>query len=260
LARSAFFRQADIWQSVRNSVALAAAALLLVGAAPDRSSEASFAAQRERMVADIASMVKAGDVRNVRQIDRSVLDAMRIVPRHRLVPSEQVDNAYDNRPLPIGQGQTISQPYIVALMTHLLAPKPGQVVLEVGTGSGYQAAVLSRLVRQVYTIEIVPQLAALAAGRLAKLGYTNIAVRRGDGYAGWPAHAPFDGIIVTAGAETIPAPLLAQLKPGGRMVIPLGPSGEQELVLVTKGSDGRISREVVLPVRFVPFTRERKGR
>ena len=141
-------------------------------------------------------------------------------------------------------------------MTHLLAPRPDHVVLEVGTGSGYQAAILSRLVRQVYSIEIVPQLAERAADRLNALGYTNVIVRQGDGYAGWPEHAPFDGIIVTAGAERIPAPLLAQLKPGGRMVIPLGPSDDQQLVLVTRDREGRISQEVLLPVRFVPFTRE----
>jgi protein-L-isoaspartate(D-aspartate) O-methyltransferase len=133
-------------------------------------------------------------------------------------------------------------------------------VLEVGTGSGYQAAILSRLVRRVYSIEIVPQLAARAADRLDELGYANVIVRQGDGYAGWPEHAPFDGIIVTAGAERIPAPLLAQLRPGGRMVIPLGPSDDQQLVLVTKSRAGRISREVLLPVRFVPFTRERNRR
>jgi len=129
-------------------------------------------------------------------------------------------------------------------------------MLEVGTGSGYQAAILSRLVRQVYSIEIVPQLAERAADRLNELGYANVIVRQGDGYAGWPEHAPFDGIIVTAGAERIPAPLLAQLRPGGRMVIPLGPPHDQQLVLVTKGRDGRISQEVLVPVRFVPFTRE----
>ena len=160
------------------------------------------------------------------------------------------------RPLPIGHDQTISQPFIVALMTHLLAPQPGHIVLEVGTGSGYQAAILSRLVRRVYTIEIVPQLAERAAGQLKALGYANVLVRQGDGYAGWPEHAPFDGIVVTAGAERIPAPLLAQLRPGGRMVIPLGPAADQQLVLVTKDKEGRTRQEALLPVRFVPFTRE----
>ncbi|WP_129791916.1 protein-L-isoaspartate(D-aspartate) O-methyltransferase [Sphingosinicella sp. CPCC 101087] len=241
------------------------AALLLAGAAPDcssqeRSSEARFAAERERMVESVASMAAGAGVRDARQIDRAVLDAMRSVPRHRLVPAGSEAEAYDNRPLPIGQGQTISQPFIVALMTHLLAPRPDHVVLEVGTGSGYQAAILSRLVGRVYSIEIVPELAERAAERLDALGYDNIVVRQGDGYAGWPEHAPFDGIIVTAGAERIPEPLIAQLKPGGRMVIPLGPSHDQQLVLVTKSEAGRIQREAVLPVRFVPFTREGDGR
>ena len=235
---------------------VAVAALLLAGAAPDRASEARFAAQRERMVEAVAGMAADTRVRGVRQIDRKVLDAMRSVPRHLLVRAEDQADAYDNRPLRIGHGQTISQPYIVALMTHLLAPRPDHVVLEVGTGSGYQAAILSRLVRRVYSIEIVPQLAERAAGRLNALGYANVVVRQGDGYAGWPEHAPFDGIIVTAGAERIPAPLLAQLRPGGRMVIPLGPWDDQQLVLVTKSREGRIRQEVLLPVRFVPFTRE----
>ena len=238
----------------------AVAALLLAGAAPDRPSEARFAAQRERMVEAVASIAAGAGVRGVRQIDPAVLDAMRSVPRHRLVPAEDEADAYDNAPLPIGHGQTISQPLIVALMTHLLAPQPDHVVLEVGTGSGYQAAILSRLVRQVFSIEIVPQLAERAADRLNALGYRNVIVRQGDGYGGWPEHAPFDGIIVTAGAERIPAPLLAQLKPGGRMVIPLGPPDDQQLVLVTKGMEGRIRQEALLPVRFVPFTRDTEGR
>ena len=239
---------------------VAVAALLLAGAAPDRPSEARFAAERERMVETIASIAAGAGVRGARQIDPDVLDAMRTVPRHRLVPAGDEADAYDNSPLPIGHGQTISQPFIVALMTHLLAPRPDHVVLEVGTGSGYQAAILSRLVRRVYSIEIVPQLAERAADRLEALGYANVVVRQGDGYAGWPEHAPFDGIIVTAGAERIPPPLLAQLKPGGRMVIPLGPSHDQQLVLVTRSREGRISQEVLVPVRFVPFTRETESR
>ena len=145
---------------------------------------------------------------------------------------------------------------VVALMTHVLAPRQEDVVLEVGTGSGYQAAVLSRLVRRVHTIEIVPALAKQAAKQLNQLGYSNIIVRQGDGYAGWPEQAPFDSIIVTAGAERIPKPLLAQLKPGGRMVLPLGPSDNQQLVLVTKGKGGRVKQEVLIAVRFVPFTRQ----
>lgn len=225
-------------------------------ASRERPSEVELARQREAMVENVAGMAAGIPVMGLRQIDAAVLDAMRAVPRHRLVPAEEVANAYMNRPLPIGHEQTISQPFIVALMTHLLAPERDHAVLEVGTGSGYQAAILSRLVRQVYTIEIVPQLAERAARQLHELGYANIVVRQGDGYAGWPQQAPFDGIIVTAGAERVPAPLLDQLKPGGRMVIPLGPSNDQQLTLVTKSKKGRVRREVLLPVRFVPFTRE----
>lgn len=225
-------------------------------AALDRPSVEELAREREAMVAAVANMAAAARAKGARQIDPAVLDAMRSVPRHRLVPAEAAPHAYENNPLPIGHEQTISQPFIVALMTHLLGPERDHVVLEVGTGSGYQAAILSRLVRQVYTIEIVPQLAERAAADLAGLGYDNIIVRQGDGYAGWPEHAPFDGIIVTAGAERIPEPLLAQLKPGGRMVIPLGPFHDQQLTLVTKSGEGRIRREALLPVRFVPFTGE----
>jgi len=159
-------------------------------------------------------------------------------------------------PLPIGHGQTISQPYIVALMTDLLAPRKEDRVLEIGTGSGYQAAVLSHLVKSVYTIEIVAPLAAEARERLARLGYGNVEVRTGDGYKGWPEQAPFDAIMVTAGADEVPAPLVEQLKPGGRLVIPLG-SGVQRLTLVEKGADGRTRSREIIPVRFVPFTRER---
>lgn len=221
---------------------------------------AERARERELMVLTIENLAATAGPARSRSIDPKVLRAMRQVPRHLLVPEEFRARAYQNTALPIGYEQTISQPYIVALMTDLLDVEPDHVVLEVGTGSGYQAAVLSPLVRQVYTIEIVEPLAQRATRRLAELGYANVTVRAGDGYAGWPEHAPFDGIIVTAGARRIPAPLLAQLKHGGRMVIPLGPSGDQQLVLVTKGEDGRIRREVLMPVRFVPFTREGGGR
>ncbi len=163
-----------------------------------------------------------------------------------------------NRPLPIGHGQTISQPYIVALMTELLAPKAGDVVLEVGTGSGYQAAVLAELGARVYTIEIVPPLANSAALRLEQLGYSNVEVRLGDGYYGWPEHAPFDGIIVTAAANAIPPPLIEQLKPGGRMLIPVGaPFSAQELIVLVKDTKGKVSTRSVLPVAFVPLTGSR---
>ncbi len=179
------------------------------------------------------------------------------VPRERFVPAHLRHAAYDNAPLPIGEGQTISQPFMVALMTDLLQLEPDAVVLEIGTGSGYQAALLSRLVRQVYSIERVPQLAADAVTRLAELGYDNVEVRQGDGYAGWPEHAPYDGIIVTAAAQHVPPPLKEQLKPGGRLVIPVGePYFGQELLLLTKDATGNISTRHVLPVAFVPLVRE----
>jgi protein-L-isoaspartate(D-aspartate) O-methyltransferase len=184
-----------------------------------------------------------------------VLDAMRKVPRDRFVPLESKAYAYENGPLPIGYGQTISQPYMVALMTDLLAPKPDGIVLEIGTGSCYQAAVLSLLVRRVYTVEIIPELAEQAKDRLMRLGYTNVEIRAGDGYYGWPDHAPYDGIIVTAAAPYLPRPLLAQLKAGGRMVIPIGlPYRDQEPMLVEKDEQGHIETRGILEVAFVPLT------
>ena len=212
-----------------------------------------FEAQRERLVRSIGSY--AAPIRE--RADPDILAAISAVPRHRLVPEAQRGEAYGDYPLPIGEGQTISQPSLVALMTHLLEPEPGDVMLEVGTGSGYQAAVLSRLVDHVYTIEIVGPLAERAERDLSELGYDNITVRHGDGYAGWPEHAPFDGIIVTAGAPEVPPPLVAQLKPGGRMVIPVGPAhAVQELVVITKERDGETRTRTVIPVRFVPLTRD----
>jgi protein-L-isoaspartate(D-aspartate) O-methyltransferase len=185
-----------------------------------------------------------------------VMAAMAAVPRHRFVPGEMQEYAYDNGPLPIGHGQTISQPYIVALMSELLQVDAQATVLEVGTGSGYQTAVLAQLVRQVYTIEIVEPLGNLARNRLQQLGFHNIETRIGDGYAGWEEHAPYDGIIVTAAAPHVPPPLLHQLKAGARLVIPLGerPTGQQLMVL-EKGFAGEISEIPVLPVAFVPLTR-----
>ncbi|MEJ2344458.1 MAG: protein-L-isoaspartate(D-aspartate) O-methyltransferase [Gammaproteobacteria bacterium] len=184
-----------------------------------------------------------------------VLAAVREVPRDEFVPSNLAERAYDNRPLPIGDGQTISQPYMVALMTDLLEPQPDHVVLEVGTGSGYQAAVLSRLVQQVYSMEIIPTLAEQARTRLHQLGYDNVSVRVGDGYQGWPEHAPYDSIIVTAAAPHVPPPLINQLKPGGRLVVPVGPSHYgQQLMLLTKAEDGSNETRVVIPVAFVPLT------
>lgn len=188
-------------------------------------------------------------------LDRRVMVAMRNVPRHEFVPEEYHYFAYDNAPLAIGYGQTISQPYIVALMADLLETTPEDVILEVGTGSGYQAAVLSRLVKQVYSIEIVPALAEAAAARLRRLGRNNVEVRAGDGYHGWEEHAPYDGIIVTAATDAIPPPLIAQLKPGARLVIPLGtPFGHQVLSVVNKDADDGVVVRDVLPVAFVPLT------
>lgn len=179
-------------------------------------------------------------------------------PRHEFVPEGQVAQAYTNRPLPIGHGQTISQPYIVALMTHLAQVGPEDVVLEVGTGSGYQAAVLAKLVDEVYSIEIIEPLAEQAAARLDRLGYDNVTTKLGDGYYGWPEHAPFDAIVVTAAASHVPPPLVEQLKPGGRMVIPVGSSFlTQYLLLVEKTVDDEILTRQVTAVRFVPLTGER---
>jgi protein-L-isoaspartate(D-aspartate) O-methyltransferase len=187
--------------------------------------------------------------------DPAVLAAMRMVPRHLFVPEEQVPHAYEDRPLTIGHGQTISQPYIVALMTELARPGPDSKVLEIGAGSGYQAAVLAEIVDRVYTIEIVEPLSRWARERLTLAGYTNAIVRHADGYHGWEEHAPFDAIVVTAAAPHIPPPLIAQLKDGGRMVIPVGSRFRtQQLVLVEKHGD-RITTRNLLPVRFVPFTR-----
>jgi protein-L-isoaspartate(D-aspartate) O-methyltransferase len=225
-----------------------------------------YADDRRRMVDDIAAMARD----TARQTGRAafaerVLEVLRKVERHRFVPPALTSAAYANHPLPIGSGQTISQPYIVALSTDLIDPQPHHVVLEIGTGSGYQAAVLSELVRHVYSIEIVEALGREAAERLASLGYGNVEVRIGDGYRGWPEKAPFDGIVVTAAAPTVPQPLVEQLRPGGKMVIPVeARSGQQELLLVEKRADGTVTRKVVLPVRFVPFTgpgaREEPGR
>ena len=225
---------------------------LVAATEPDRRGE------RDMMVLTIENLAATAGPSSVRRLDPKVLQAMREVPRHLLVPEEVRSQAYQNIPLPIGYEQTISQPYIVALMTDLLETSSGDVVLEVGTGSGYQAAVLSRLVRQVHTIEIVEPLARRASEQLAELGYNNISVRAGDGYEGWPEHAPFDRIIVTAGADHVPKPLVAQLRPGGRMVIPVGKSWNRlDLMVVEKDRKGRIKTRRIIPVAFVPLTRSR---
>ena len=205
-----------------------------------------------------ASVSDSSDYTGINQLSDRVMAALGSVPREEFVPTAYRHRAYDNTPLPIAAGQTISQPLIVALMTELLDPQPDDVVLEVGTGSGYQAAVLSSLVARVYSIEIVEELAHSADAVLHELGYNNVAVRAGDGYAGWPEHAPFDGIIVTAAAEELPPPLLQQLKPGGKLIIPVGEThGYQELLVIEVDSNGEIDRQSVLPVRFVPLTGDR---
>ncbi|HTN26479.1 MAG TPA: protein-L-isoaspartate(D-aspartate) O-methyltransferase [Burkholderiales bacterium] len=214
-----------------------------------------LAAQRARMVAEIDQMyAETRAETGLAAMAPRVRAAIGKVERHRLVPQEQANLAYRNHPLPIGHSQTISQPYIVALSTDLLAPEPGHVVLEVGTGSGYQAAVLAEIVKQVYTIEIVEPLGRAAESRLAALGYKNVEVRIGDGYKGWPEKAPFDGIVVTAAAPRVPQALVDQLKPGGRMVIPIGERWEvQQLLLIVRNADGTLQQKNVLPVRFVPL-------
>jgi protein-L-isoaspartate(D-aspartate) O-methyltransferase len=233
------------------AVAVASTLACLAPACADGPGEAApaegadpAAARREAMVVE---QIVARGVR-----DERVLAALRRVPRHRFVPPPLEDAAHDDRPLPIGHGQTISQPYIVALMTELIRPTPDMKVLEVGTGSGYQAAVLAECVGAVYTIEILPELGERAAGRLRELGYDNVHVRIGDGFDGWPEQAPFDAVVVTAAPPSIPRPLLDQLAVGGRLVIPVG-EAYQELLLVTRTADG-FRRESALPVRFVPMT------
>jgi len=191
-------------------------------------------------------------------LDARVMAAMKQVPRHEFISRDIHYRAYDNGPLPIGSGQTISQPYIVALMSDLLNTKPSDKILEVGTGSGYQAAILSRMVQQVYSVEIIESLAAKARNHLNKLNYKNINLRTGDGYFGWPEYAPFDGIIVTAAAPYIPQPLIEQLITGARMVIPVGfPYSYQELMVVEKKANGEIETQSILGVSFVPLTGER---
>ena len=218
------------------------------------------AARRARMVSEVDAMyAQTQRETGLPTMSPAVRAALGKVERHRLVPSGQQDLAYQNRPLPIGSGQTISQPYIVALSTDRIAPRPEHVVLEIGTGSGYQAAVLAETVKQVYSIELIESLGRQAAERLAQMGYRNIEVRIGDGYAGWPEKAPFDGIIVTAAAPSIPPALVAQLKPGGRMVIPVGGDGHiQYLKVVTKRADGGADERDVIPVRFVPLVPGKK--
>ena len=234
-------------------------AALLVFLPADLLAQTEDAARR-KMVATIASLAGETARDTGRKIfDPRVMEAIGSVPRHAFVPEDQRRRAYDNRPLPIGHGQTISQPYIVALMTDLLDVQPGAKVLEVGTGSGYQAAILAALGARVFTIEIIPPLGEQAAERLKEHGYGSVTVRTGDGYFGWDGEAPFDSIIVTAAATHIPPPLVQQLKPGGRMVIPVGEHFlTQYLTLVEKDGQGRVTTRQLLPVAFVPLTGGRR--
>jgi len=240
----------------------AGAVILIVACAvmPDAEGQDRYAAPRKAMVDTIVALTRETAAETGRaSLDGRVLTAMNKVPRHRFVPADQEPNAYANRPLPIGNGQTISQPFIVALMTDMLGLKATDRVLEIGTGCGYQAAVLAELAREVYTIEIVAPLAREAAARFAELGYRNVNARSGDGYRGWPAHAPFDAIIVTAAAPEVPPALIEQLKPGGKLVIPVGAQWSgQELRVIEKDQHGKTTTRNALAVRFVPLTREKE--
>lgn len=232
----------------------ALAIVSLLGVVVPGRAEETYKKEREKMVRQ--------QIRGRGVEDKAVLDAMRAVPRHQFVPARAKHKAYRDRPLPIGHGQTISQPYIVATMTELLKLDENDKVLEVGTGSGYQAAVLAEIVDEVYSLEIVPELAKQAAKDLREAGYEGVVSKPGNGYFGWEEHAPFDAIIVTAAATHIPPPLVEQLKPGGRMAIPVGPVTRiQKLMLLEKKPNGDVVKRPKMPVRFVPLTGEqRKGR
>jgi protein-L-isoaspartate(D-aspartate) O-methyltransferase len=232
----------------RRSLALSLAIMLSAPACAEESST-NWQTRQAPMVEAIRKHAETGEI----PISDRTMEAVSSINRAEFVPDELKSRAWDDSPLPIGHGQTISQPYIVALMTELARVEPGDKVLEVGTGSGYQAAILGKLAGKVFTIEIVDPLAKQATARLKKLGLANVTVRSGDGHAGWPEEAPFDAIVVTAAPEKTPPPLIEQLKPGGRLVIPVG-KGLQELVVMEKSATGRMTERAVLPVRFVPFT------
>jgi protein-L-isoaspartate(D-aspartate) O-methyltransferase len=236
--------------------ALPAALALLALVAPVAVIADQFDAERHALIDDIASLARRTAEETGRPaLDQRVMAVLAAVPRHKFVPPGELRAAYANRPLPIGHGQTISQPYIVALMTDLMNVKPQHVVLEIGTGSGYQAAILAELAQTVCTIEIIEPLAREAEERLRTLGYTRVRTRIGDGYYGWEECGPFDGIVVTAAASHVPPALIRQLKPGGRMVIPVGaPFLAQHLMLVEKRDDGSVLTRQLLPVAFVPLT------
>lgn len=234
------------------ALSLAAPAMMAMGGSPGPD----LTAARERLVREVEAEVRqTSTYLGTDRLDPAVIRALGAVPRERFVPESLRDLAYADRPLPIGGGQTISQPYIVAVMSHLIGIKPGDRVYELGSGSGYQAAVLAEMGAEVYTVEIVPELARRAAAVLTGLSYTGVRVRAGDGYLGWPEAAPFDAIVVTAAGTEVPRPLVDQLKVGGRLVMPLGGAREnQTLVVVTKQADGSLHQRDVLPVRFVPIT------
>ena len=245
-------------RALRNCVLalIGAAAPAATAGAAQAQDQDVYEPQRKRMVEEIAALTRETRLETGRaSLSERVMQAITKVPRHEVVSTADRRNAYANRPLPIGMGQTISQPFIVALMTDLMEVLPGDRVLEVGTGSGYQAAVLAELAGTVYTIEIVEPLAREAAERLKRLGYGNVVTRTGDGYRGWPEHAPFDAIMVTAAPREVPQPLIDQLKPGGRLVVPVGgQAAGQSLLLIEKQPDGRVTRRNILAVRFVPLT------
>jgi len=237
---------------LRPSVAAMASLALLASCGtrtspPVRTAEPEFTTARHRMV---ATQLRGRDINDPR-----VLRAMETVPREEFVPADQRPHAYEDRPLPIGQGQTISQPYIVALMTELLEIEHGDKVLEIGTGSGYQAAVLAELTPFVYTIEIIPELARSAQETLRRLGYDSVEVRAGDGYQGWEEHAPFDAVIVTCAPESVPEPLGEQLREGGRMVIPVGEQMTGQMLYLLHKREGKLESTAVVPVRFVPMVK-----
>ncbi len=247
-----------LFNGERHVVRVFVATLFLASLVSTANAKDDRADERYAMVQaiEVMSSLIPGSVGR-KALDPRVLDALRRVPRHEFVPSRLSPMAYSNQPLPIGHGQTISQPFIVALMTELLDLKPTHRVLEVGTGSGYQAAVLSLLATEIFSVEIVTELAGSAAQTLSRLGYANVNTRTGDGYQGWPEHAPFDAILVTAAPDHVPPALVAQLKPGGRMVIPVG-AAFQELTLIVKAEDGATTSTSIIPVRFVPLIREQQ--
>ncbi|HLU06009.1 MAG TPA: protein-L-isoaspartate(D-aspartate) O-methyltransferase [Woeseiaceae bacterium] len=241
----------------RTARALGAVLLLAAAALAAQQEDPAYARARAAMVEEVQTYARAARESGA-GFDSDIMRALGKVPRHEFVPDRQQPSAYENRPLPIGHGQTISQPYIVALMTDLSEPQADDIVLEVGTGSGYQAAVFSELVRSVYSIEIIEPLANDAKNRLERLGYSNVSTRLGDGYYGWEEHAPFDAIVVTAAASHVPPPLIKQLKPGGRMVIPVGGRFlTQQLLLIEKTKNEEIITRQIAAVRFVPLTGER---